>query len=149
MIRGATTSFKFKLPRNFEEFETITITFWQNENAGPSLVRPLPIVKIKDQCIPNDLGDQCRVKLSAEETLRFSDERKGFVQFHGMTVDGLSYPSKEREFTIYPNYHNNVWKKDVIPSLALDDELVIFDGEDIGSHTSDDVTVLNGRNVEI
>lgn len=148
MIRGATTQFKFKLPRKFEEFKSIKITFWQNENNGPSVVRPLPIVKVKAQCISNDSGDQCKVKLSAEETLRFSDERKAFVHFYGVTVDGLSYPGKTREITIYSNPHNDVLEEDVIPSLTWDGSMV-FDGGDISSYTSDDVTVLNGRNIEI
>lgn len=148
MIRGATQPFTFKLPRKFEEFETIKITFWQNENNGPSVVRPLPIVKVKAQCIPNDSGDRCKVKLSAEETLRFSEERKAFMHFYGVTVDGLAYPSKVREITVYSNPHTNVIEEDVVPSLTLDGSM-IFDGGDIGSYTSDDVAVLNGRNIEI
>ena len=148
MIRGETKPFRFKLPRKFEEFKSIKITFWQNENNGPSIVRPLPIIKIKDQCIPNDTGDQCKVKLSAEETLRFSDERKAYAHFYGVTVDGISYPSNVYEITVYPNPHNDVLEDDIIPSLTLDESMV-FDGGDIGSYTSDDVITLNGRNIEI
>lgn len=148
MIRGATVSFRFELPRKFEEFKSIQVTFWQNENNGPSLVRPLPIIKVKEQCAPNASGDECYVKLSAEETLRFSDERKGYVQFQGISMEGLSYPSKAREFTVYPNRHNNVLEDEVVPTITVDD-LIVLDGNDIGLDTLDDVTILNGRNVEI
>ena len=144
MIRGATTSFRFKLPRNFEEFESIKITFWQNENDGPSVVRPLPIIKIKDQCMPTNEGNACRVKLSAEETLRFLDERKAFVHFYGFTIDGRYYPSEPHEITVYPNPNNDVLEENIIPSLTLDG-LVVFDGEELG----DEAIILNGRNIEI
>ena len=113
MIRGANAQFKFKLPYNYSELETVKITFWQDENNGPALNRPLPIVKILAQCSPTQDPKELTITLNQEETLRFSEERKGWTQLRGVTIDGIPIASKKRDFTSEWQDRTEAVKKDV------------------------------------
>lgn len=116
MIRGTDAKFKFKLTCNCSELESATITFWQKDNNGPSEDRPLPIIKVLSQCTQADAPDELYVELNEEETLRFSDDRKAYVQLITTTVDGTSTASREKMFTVYPIYDEAMLGDDVHPT---------------------------------
>lgn len=116
MIRGTDAKFKFKLSCQCSELESATITFWQKDNDGPSEDRPLPIIKVLSQCTQSDVPDELYVELNEEETLRFSDDRKAYVQLITTTVDGTSTASREKMFTVYPIYDESILGGDVSPT---------------------------------
>lgn len=129
MIRGTTACFKFKLPYDFEQISSVKIIFWQDNNNGPTESRPLPIVKIKSQCFQTNIRRELAVNLTPEETLRFSDERKAYVQMTATAADGSRFASHQEMFTVYPVRDEDVSGGDgdiVIP--PDDDGVVILDG---------------------
>lgn len=131
MVRGTTTQFRFKLPRKATELKSAKIIFWQDGYNGPSKDRPLPIVKNLSQCLMLKSEYELSIILSQEETLRFSDDRKAYVQLHALAVDGLSYSHKKREITVYPLYDDSILGDIVIPTPDPDD-VVVFNGGVIG-----------------
>lgn len=132
MIQGSTTEFKFYVPCDFSEIESIKITFWQDDYSGPSEARPLPIVKIKEQCeTPNSPKEICCV-LNQEETLRFCTDRKAYVQFRATTYDGVSYATKAQKITVYPVYGGSIIDEGIIPTPEYDG-LIVLDGLSIDS----------------
>lgn len=130
MIRGTNAQFKFKLPYNYSDLEFVKITFWQTGNRGPSVSRPLPIIKILDQCSPTELLDELSIVLNQEETLRFSDKRKAYVQLKGLTKEGVPIASKERQLTVYPMYDNSILGDEIIATPDFDG-WVYLDGSTI------------------
>ena len=130
MIRGTTDTFKFKLPCSCEEIKTVKIVFWQDGNDGPSEERPLPIVKVIDNCLMDPSAKEIAVVLSQEETLRFSDKRKGKVQFRAYSNSGSCFASKQELFTVYPLRDDDVLGDVVLPTPDNGD-IVILDGEHI------------------
>lgn len=130
MIRGTNAQFKFNLPYNFSELESAKITFWQPENAGPSTDRPLPIVKILAQCAPTNVPNELSITLNQEETLRFSEERKAYVQLRAVTLDGTPIASLKKQLTVYPVYDDTVLDDDILPTPDYDG-WVLLDGSTI------------------
>lgn len=126
MIRGTTACFKFKLPYAAELVSSVKIVFWQDNNNGPSESRPLPITKIKTQCFWETGAKEISVNLSPEETLRFSDQRKGYVQLTG-TVNGTKFASHQEMFTVYPVRDEDVSDGDILPTPG-NDGVIILDG---------------------
>lgn len=127
VIRGTTAKFKFNIPYNYEEITWITITFWQPGNNGPSNERKLPIVKTKDHCQQSNGNEVC-VELNSEETLRFSDKFKAYVQLRA-NANGNTFASKQETITVYPIYgddESNLEDPDL--PAADDDGLIILDG---------------------
>ena len=131
MIRGTNAQFKFRLPYNFSELETVKISFWQPDNNGPALDRPLPIVKILQQCSQSDVPNELCVTLNQEETLRFVDDRKAYVQLRAATFDGIPIASKEKMITVYPVYDDSILDEEILPTPEYDG-LVCLDGQSIG-----------------
>ena len=131
MIRGTNAHFKFKLPYDFEQLDRAKVTFWQPENKGPSISRPLPIVKVLEQCHPSDKRDELCVTLNQEETLRFSDERKAFVQLRATTKDGIPIANKTKMITVYPVYDDSILDEEILPTPDFDG-VVRLDGRTIG-----------------
>lgn len=129
MIKGTTTSFKFYVPCECNEIETIIVDFWQEGYNGPAENRPLPIRKVKDQC---DLSEPrtVSVTLNVEETLRFNEERKGYVQFQARTYEGICYATKKREIIVYPVYDDSILDGEIVPTPGFDGT-VILDGMSI------------------
>lgn len=127
MIRGTTASFKFKLPCNCSDIFFAEITFWQPGNEGTP-EQPLPIIKTYNSCIP--IGNELSVKLCQTETLRFSEERKAYVQLRASTKDGIVFGSKPTPITVYPVSQNTIIPGEDWPA-PNDDGVVIFDGENI------------------
>lgn len=131
MIRGTNAQFKFKLPYNYAEIELVKITFWQPENDGPADNRPLPILKVLEQCSPTDQPNELSVTLNQEETLRFSEERKAYVQLRAQTVDGIPIASPQKQITVYPIYDDSILDEEILPTPDYDG-LIILDGSTIG-----------------
>lgn len=130
MIRGTNAQFKFKLPYNYAELSMVKITFWQPENNGPSANRPLPIIKVLDQCTPSKIPNELCVTLNQEETLRFEEERKAYVQLRATTIEGIPIASKQQMITVYPVYDDSVLDDDILPSPSYDG-WVFLDGSTI------------------
>ena len=129
MIRGTTAQFKFKLPYNVSDVATVKITFWQENYSGPDLTRPLPIVKVLSQCSGSNAPNELLVLLNKEETLRFLDDRKAYVQLQGKTRDGFAFGSKQTPITVYPVYDDSILDDNILPTPTPDDgDLVILDG---------------------
>ena len=128
MIKGTSQSFRFKTPCNFDDIEVLSIVFWQDDYYGPSSTRPLPIIKNKSQCFPDpDSPNRLRVTLSPEETSRFSEDRKAYVQLDAKPYSGESFASFETMFTIYPNKTVG----DIEESTPVYGDVVILDGGNI------------------
>lgn len=136
MIRGADTQFKFTLPYKCSDVTFAKMVFWQPENDGPSKDRPLPIVKMLEQCAISDASNQLSVILDREETLRFSDKRRAYVQLRIITKDEISVVGKIHPITVYPTYDDHLINDDIVPTptgyiyldgdeiTAMEDELV-------------------------
>lgn len=130
MIKGTNAQFIFKLPYNYSELESVKITFWQPENNGPADNRPLPIIKVLEQCSETDKPDELSITLNQEETLRFSELRKAYVQLRAQTIDGIPIASKKRPITVYPVYDDSILDEEILPTPDYDG-LIILDGETI------------------
>jgi hypothetical protein len=126
MIRGTTAGFKFKLPYEYEQVGSVKIIFRQDHNNGPSASRPLPITKTKAHCYKVDVKE-LGVKLTPEETLRFSDERKAYVQLFAIGPEGEKFGSHEEMFTVYPGSDEDVSNDNILPTPG-NDGLIILDG---------------------
>lgn len=131
MIRGTDTIFRFKIPCKPDELNWATIKFWQPNNNGTT-ERPLPIIKTKEDRFPSD-ENLLIVRLTAEETARFSDRLKAYVQMRGCC--GGVFGSKK---TIIPIYSMD---DDII---ANDDDYVILDGGIVDANTIT-YTILDGN----
>ena len=130
MIRGGNGEFRFKLPCNFSDLATAQIYFWQDNYNGPSNDRPLPILKTLEQCSMGSTAKELSVILHQEETLRFTDKRKGKAQLRAVTGSGQPIISPTRLFPVYPSYDDAILDGDVIPTPDYNG-WVVFDGEQI------------------
>lgn len=132
MIRGTTAQFKFRMPYSIKDISVIKITFWQENYDGPSKIRPLPIIKSKSQCVQNIFNNEILVCLDSEETLRFKDDRKAYVQLQGKTVSGSKFGSKKGLITVYPVYDDSILDDNITPTPTPEDNgLIILDGNAI------------------
>lgn len=130
MIRGTTAYFKFILPYDYDQLASAKIVFWQEHNNGPTESRPLPITKVLEHCAPTNVSNELTVSLTPEETLRFSDKRKAYVQLTATPIEGSRFGSQQQEITVYPVYDGDIG--DDIPVPPPDDGgWVILDGERI------------------
>jgi hypothetical protein len=129
MIRGTNTQFNFILPCAVADIATAQITFWQDGYFGPASDRPLPIVKVLGQCDLTDNPRELCITLNQEETLRFSEDRKAYVQLKAVTSGDatVAYASKKRVITVYPVYDDNILDDDIIPTPDFDG-LIILNG---------------------
>ncbi len=127
MVRGTTAQFQFKLPYNYSDLSLAKIVFWQPGNDGPSKERPLPIVKVLQQCSTSGNPNEIFITLSEEETLRFSEKTKAYVQLLAKSKDGNTFASKKEVITVYPVHDDNILGDEVLPT-PTDDGWVILDG---------------------
>lgn len=130
MIRGASEEFRFKLPYNLSEIEKVKITFWQEYNNGPSPDRPLPILKVLEQCRQGDAPNVISVTLNSEETLRFSEKIKAKVQLRARTFTGIPVNSAEELITVYPVQDDSILDGEILPTPTLDG-WIYLDGKNI------------------
>jgi hypothetical protein len=128
MIRGGNVEFRFNLPCKFKDLVTAQIYFWQDAYNGPSNDRPLPILKILEQCREGSNPSELSVILHQEETLRFTDKRKAHAQLRGVTNEGTPIISFEQLFAVYPSYNDAILDEEVWPTPDYNG-WVIFDGE--------------------
>lgn len=101
MIRGTNQQFRFSLPYNYNDLTDVSIAFWQENNPGTEDYA-LPIVKTLSDCTSNQFGTILYVTLNSKETLAFCVDRKAFVQMRATTVDGFTFGSHIKPFTVYP-----------------------------------------------
>jgi hypothetical protein len=130
MIRGTNAQFVFKLPYSFNQISTAKIMFWQPDNNGPTDSRPLPIIKILQQCSQSKNPNELCVTLNQEETLRFKADRKAYVQLRARTVDGIPVASKQQIITVEPSYDDSVLEDDILPTPD-NEGYVYLDGKSI------------------
>ena len=134
MIRGTTAPFKFTVPHPFNEITKIVATFKQKHNKG--IGNPLPIVKIYDVSYGEPRNDgfaaldpestEIHTSLNPEETLRFSDKEKGYVQVQVYYQDrNIVVGNTPQKFTVYPVF-NDTPIVDIEPSEIIG-ETYIFD----------------------
>lgn len=128
MIRGGNCEFRFNLPYNFSDLVTAQIYFWQDGYNGPSNDRPLPILKILEQCRQGSKPTELSVTLHQEETLRFTDKRKARAQLRAVTNAGIPIISKTQLFAVYPSYDDAILDEEVWPTPDYNG-WVILDGE--------------------
>lgn len=130
MIRGMAQPFKFKIPCNFSDLLDAKITFWQENYNGPDYTRPLPIHKVLSQCRQGNTSKELIVILNTEETLRFIDDRKAYVQLRASVIGGLPFGTKPTAITVYPVIDDSVLD-DIVPTPTPDEDVFIFDGSTI------------------
>lgn len=138
MIRGTTAPFKFNIPYPFNEVSKIVATFKQKHNTG--IGNPLPIIKIYDvshEASRNDgfaaqepTSTEVHISLNPEETLRFSDQEKAYVQIQVYYQDrNISVASLPEKVTVYPVF-NDTPIVDIDPTEIVDD-IYIFDAGEV------------------
>ena len=130
MIRGANAEFRFNLPYNFSDLDRVKITFWQDMYAGPSNERPLPVVKVLEQCRQGSNPHELSITLNQEETLRFTDKRKAKAQLRATTKTGIPFASKEQLIPVYPVKDDSILDDEMLPTPDLDG-WIYLDGENI------------------
>lgn len=128
MIRGTSAQFKFKIPYNINNISVVKIVFWQDNYYGPSESRPLPIIKSINQCIRDNVKNEILVSLDTEETLRFKDDRKAYVQLQAKTISGSTFGGKKELITVYPICDNSILDDVVMPTPTPGSDLIILDG---------------------
>jgi hypothetical protein len=129
MVRGTTAQFKFKLPYPISEIKEVTISFWQNNNAG-TISSPLPIVKTLESCAMSSNQYELSVTLNPHETSRFLSDRKGYVQITGETLEGVIFGNTPQMFSVYPNKNIDEDNPDD-GDLPEDGGLIILNGGSI------------------
>ena len=134
MIRGGSIGFKFALPCQCKDLKSIKFICGQTNNGGPSSDRPLPIVKVLSQCQMEQNPPCLSVRLNQEETLRFSDKRKAYVQLRGETYDGSPIICRKKYINVYPAVDDSILDEDVvIPTPTPGQEWVYLNGRPIVS----------------
>jgi hypothetical protein len=125
MIRGTDALFKFKLPYTKEELAWATMKFWQPNNTHPYL----PITKKLEHCDTSDNPMELCVSLTADETMRFSDEYKAKVQLRAQHAEsGTVFGSRPQLFTVYP-MNDEILEEDPTLPAENEEDWIILDGE--------------------
>ena len=132
MIRGTETAFRFKLPCSFDDLSWVRIKFWQHNCYGTD-TRPLPIIKTKRDCCAYGTNAMV-VKLTAEETARFSDTKKAYVQM--LANNGATFGCKAKEMTVFSI-------EDEL--IGLTDWYIVLDGDIVADE--DNYTILDGNTI--
>lgn len=101
MIRGIGQQFRFSLPYgsqyNFNRLSDISIVFWQDDMLEDDIV-----VKHLYDCTVSEYGTILYVTLNEVDSLKFTSDRKAYVQMKASTIDGDTFGTKKRPFTVYP-----------------------------------------------
>ena len=115
MVRGTTAQFKFQLPYTYGELGVVKVVFWQPGN------NKLPLELGFDRCQGDDEKKELTVILDQEETLRFSDKSKAYVQLRAATsAEGNVFASKQEQITVYPVYGDDILDGVITPTLGND-----------------------------
>ena len=132
MIRGEAKMFRFKLPCRCDDLEWVNVVFGQSNNSGPAANRPLPIIKTLGCREVSQNPTHFCVKLSSEETLRFSDRLKASAQFFGRTTDGQTITGQKWLFNVHSIIDDSIFDGEMIISPhAPDYEWIYLDGSAI------------------
>ena len=84
------------------------------------------------QCRQGNSPKELIVILNVEETLRFKDDRKAYVQMRASAISGLPFGNNPEIITVYPAGDDSVLDGDIIPTPSPDyDGVVILDGSTI------------------
>ena len=137
MIRGTTAPFKFSIPYPFNEVSKIVATFKQKHNTG--IGNSLPIIKMYDVsnkasrndgfAAPEPTSTEVHVSLNPEETLRFSDKEKAYVQIQVYYQDrNIVVGNIPQKVTVYPVF-NDTPIVDIIPTEIVDDTYILDAGK--------------------
>jgi hypothetical protein len=126
MIRGTTAQFKFKLPYIKAELRWVTIKFWQPGNLNTLL----PITKNLEHCDAPEDSTELYVSLTAEETSRFSEDRKAKVQLRAQAIDGTVFGCPPKLIPVYPMRDDIIEENPELPPENYEG-WVIFDGKPI------------------
>lgn len=127
MIRGTVAPFQFNLPCSFNELYKVEVKFWQDGNNG-TVEKPLPIVKSIEQCgCDKNNSKQLTVFLTEEETLRFSDKKKAWVQLRATPKDGRTFGCKKTAIPVYP-IHGDEPLGDVVFPEPDENGVIFLDG---------------------
>jgi hypothetical protein len=130
MIRGGNIEYRWNLPYNFSDLAVVKINFWQEGYNGPSAERPLPILKVLEQCRQGSKPTELSVILHQEETLRFTDKRKAKVQLRAVTTSGIPIITHEQLITVYPAYDDSILDEEIWPTPDYNG-WVLLDGESV------------------
>jgi hypothetical protein len=72
------------------------------------------------------------VRLNQEETLRFSDKRKAYVQLRGETKDGSPIVCHKQYINVYPVVDDSILDSEIIiPTPTPGQDWIYLDGEPI------------------
>ena len=146
MIRGTDAQYIFNLPYQCSDVDFVKIIFWQPENNGPSSDRPLPIVKLLNQCHQTDSNQLC-VVLDREETLRFSDKRKAYVQLRGTTKSGVQFGCYRKMLSVYPTEDDSLLDDEfAFPSPTLG-EYIFLDGQNISVEQDESYIQIDAKQI--
>ncbi len=125
MIRGTTEQFQFKIPYKYEEVEYVEITFLQEDVFGTADA-PFPIKKYLNACDDTTGTNILRIVLHPNETMRFIDTKKAFVQLVGRTFEGNVFSHRKHQITVYPVCSDHIFAP--ISPPVTDDGWLIIDG---------------------
>lgn len=130
MTRGGNAEFRFNLPYDFSSIATVKVTFWQDGYNGPTDDRPLPIIKVREQCRLGSKPTELSVTLNQEETLRFTDKKKAKVQLQAKTTTGIPIVSRTQYISVYPVHDDSILDDDILPT-PNPEEWLFLDGQNI------------------
>lgn len=126
MIRGTTAQFTFKLPYTKGELSWVTVKFWQPNNPSELL----PITKKLENCSASIDSRELKVSLTTEETSRFLDKYKAFVQIRGKYIGGTVFGSRPQLITVYPMFDDIITEDPTLPP-ENEEGWIILDGESV------------------
>lgn len=134
MIRGTTAPFKFALSRPFEEVSIMEVQFWQKHHMQTPIVKRYDMESTPTRndgfAAVSPAAKEVQTNLNPEETLRFSDKEKGYVQIQAYYgSDGFSEGSLPQKFTVYPTYSNDPIV--IPPAEPVDDYIYVFDAGEL------------------
>ena len=69
--------------------------------------------------------------LNPEETSRFSDQLKAYVQLRAQTEDGITFASNQELITVYPINNEMIAEDPDLPVPEPGDSVVLLDGSTI------------------
>jgi hypothetical protein len=151
MIRGVSAEFIFDLPCQYLDLKSAQVAFWQEDYYGPSDLRRLPIIKTLEYCKRGPKPTQLSVTLSREETARFTELRKAYVQFAGVKMgfdangnavdQGIGH--KKEMITVYP-IHNSLEPGEIILPTINHNDLYFLDGGELFSGDNDVIFLDSG-----
>jgi hypothetical protein len=140
VIRGTSEQFQFKIPYKYEDVQFVEITFWQDDVVG-TMDSPFPIKKHLSACEDTTGTNVLILTLQPNETLRFTDKKKAYVQLSGCTLEGSMFSSRKSIITVYPTYVDNIF--DTTSPPMTEDGWLIVDGGSIVDD-SGEIVFLDG-----